>query len=120
MSILDDFKARFEKDCKLDLEAIEACWNTLDPIWKCYYCFEYGQNDCTDEAILNLIAHLWIVESSQSTASMKGVSSKSWGGESVTYSPSSDDSDMRTFFNTSVYGQRYLRLIYHNQGGYFV
>jgi hypothetical protein len=120
MSILDDFKTRFAKDCKLPLDEIEACWSTLDPNWYCYYCFEYGANDCTDEAILNLIAHLWTVENASSTAPIKGVASKSWQSESVTYATSSDDSDMRTFFNTSIYGQRFLRLIHSNQGGFFV
>ncbi len=120
MSILDDFKTRFAKDCKLDLVKIEACWSALDPIWECYYCFEYGADACKDEAILNLIAHLWTVEDASSTSPIKGVASQSWQSESITFSTSSDDSDMRTFFNTSVYGQRFLRLIHSNQGGYFV
>lgn len=120
MSLLDDFKARFANDEKLDLVAIENDWASLDPIWHCYYCFEYGQDACTDEAIYNLIAHLWLAESSSKTSPIKSTQSKSVGSVSVSYTPSNDNSNNTLFYSTSIYGQRFLRLSMKNRGGYFV
>jgi len=120
MSLLDDFKERFKNDSKLDLDAIEADWDSLDPEWYCYYCCEYGQNPCDDEAIFNLIAHLWLLESSSKTSPIKSTQSKSVGSVSVSYTPSNDNSNNTLFYSTSIYGQRFLRLIMGNRGGYFV
>tara|TARA_R100000655_G_scaffold15789_3_gene34806 strand:+ start:10598 stop:10960 length:363 start_codon:yes stop_codon:yes gene_type:complete len=120
MSLLDDFKVRFQNDSKLDLVAIENDWASLDPIWNCYYCFNYGQDSCTDEAIFNLIAHLWLAESSSKTSPIKPTQSKSVGSVSVTYNASDDASNNTLFYNTTIYGQRFLRLSMKNRGGYFV
>lgn len=120
MSLLDDFKVRFANDSRLDLVAIEADWASLDPVWMCYYCFEYGQDDCTDEAIFNLIAHLWLAESSSKTAPIKSIASKSVSSVSVSYTASNDSSNNTLFFNTSIYGQRFLRIASQRMGGFFV
>ena len=120
MSLLDDFKTRFENDPKLDLALIEADWASLDPIWNCYYCFEYGQNACTDEAIFNLIAHLWLAENATKTAPIKSAASKSVGSVSVSYTPSNDSSNNTLFYSTSIYGQRFLRIASQRMGGYVV
>ena len=120
MALLDDFKTRFANDGRLDLAAIEADWASLDPQWKCYYGCEFGANDCGDEAIFNLIAHLWIAESSTKATPMKGVDSKSVGSVSVSFSTSGDNSERALFFNTSIYGQRFLRITSSRMGGFFV
>lgn len=120
MALLDDFKTRFANDSKLDLVAIEADWASLDPIWNCYFCFDYGQNDCTDEAIFNLIAHLWLAENTTKTSPIKSTSNKSVGSVSVAYTQSNDSSNNTLFYSTSIYGQRFLRLTMGNRGGFFV
>ena len=120
MSLLDDFKERFKNDSKLDLDAIEADWGSLDPEWYCYYCFEYGQNACTDEAIFNLIAHLWLLESASKTSPVKDAQSKSVGSVSISYAAIDGMSANDAFYSTSIYGQRFLRLSMKNRGGYFV
>ena len=120
MSLLDDFKVRFQNDEKLDLPAIEDDWDSLDPQYKCYYGGVYGTDECTDEAIYNLIAHLWLAENNDSTSPIKDEASKSWGSESITYTQTDETSGMYSFFNSSIYGQRYLRIISPNRGGYFV
>ena len=120
MALLDEFKTRFANDERLDLVVIEADWSSLNPQWKCYYGCEFGDNDCGDEAIFNLIAHLWISESSTKATPMKGVDSKSVGSVSVSFSASSDNSERALFFNTSIYGQRFLRITSTRIGGRFV
>jgi len=120
MSLLDDFKVRFANDKKLNLAAIEADWASLDPIWNCYYCFDYGQNACTDEAIFNLIAHLWIVESKSKASPIKSIASKSVAALSTSYTPGNDSSSNTLFYSTSIYGQRFMRIASQRMGGFFV
>ena len=120
MSLLDDFKARFANDERLDLDAIENDWASLDPVWHCYYCFEYGQDPCTDEAIFNLIAHLWISESSSSLSPVKSTQSKSVGSVSVSYNASSMNDPNYQFFAGSIYGQRFWNIASSRMGGFFV
>ena len=115
MALIDDFKTRFPQ---LDTAAIDVLWASLEASWPCYYGFEYGSNACTDEAILNLIAHLFVVEqeSQTSSGSQKDISSQSVGSVSVTYSGGSVDSSSIQFFNTTIYGQKFLMLIKNRMG----
>lgn len=120
MSLLDDFKVRFANDSKLDLVAIENDWASLDPVWQCYYCEEYGADSCTDEAIFQLIAHMWLIESKPNPSPNKGVASKSWGSESTTYAQVDGSSRMEDYFNSTVYGQRFYQITRSNRGVFFV
>ena len=121
MALLDDFKVRFANDTKLDLTAIEANWATLDLVWECYYGVQYGSNSCDDEAIFQLIAHLWIAEKqTNNTSPLREVQSKSVGSVSGTYTTTSENSPFFAFFNTSIYGQRFLQLTQKNRGVFYV
>ncbi len=115
MAIIDDFKARFPQ---FDDAAVDLLWPSLEASWPCYYCFEYGNNACTDEAILNLIAHLFVIEqdSQTSNGSQKDISSQSVGNVSVTFSGGAGDSANSQFFNTTIYGQKFLMLIKNRRG----
>jgi len=120
MSLLDDFKARFANDENLDLTEIENNWQAYDPVWQCYYCVEYGVNACQDEAIYQLIAHMSASEESDTGAPIKGVQSKSWGSESVTYGQVNNTGEYYSWLNSTKYGQRFYILTLSNQGGFFV
>ena len=115
MALIDDFKARFPQ---FDAAAIDSLWSSFEASWPCYYGFEYGNNACTDEAIFNLIAHLFVIEqeSQTSNGAKKDISSQSVGNVSVTYSGGGSDSSNVQFFNTTVYGQKFLMLIKNRMG----
>ncbi len=115
MALIDDFKARFPQ---FNTDTVDTLWSSLEASWPCYYCFEYGNNDCTDEAILNLIAHLFVIEKASLTSNGpdKDISSQSVGNVSVTYSAGSGDSRNTQFFNTTIYGQKFLMLIKNRMG----
>lgn len=115
MALIDDFKARFPQ---LDPVCVGSMWPSLGVSWPCYYCFEYGVSACTDEAILNLIAHLFILEqgSQESSGSNKDISAQSVGSVSVTYAGGGSASQNTQFFNTTIYGQKFLMLIKNRRG----
>ena len=115
MALIDDFKARFPQ---FDPADVDTLWSSLETSWPCYYGFEYGNNDCTDEAILNLIAHLFVIEQDSATSNgpSKDISSQSVGNVSVTFSSGSGDSANSQFFNTTIYGQKFLMLIKNRIG----
>jgi hypothetical protein len=117
MSLTDDFIARFP-----ELDAIKAAdiIPTLTTVWPCYYGGDYAQ-ECDQEAILNLLAHLFLSETKASTGSTKGVASKSVRGLSVSYVAASGGSgEEHDFYASSKYGQRFLMLTRTNSGGVFV
>ena len=115
MALIDDFKARFPQ---FDTALVDTLWSSLEASWPCYYGFEYGNNDCTDEAILNLIAHLFVIEkeSQTSNGSQKDIESQSVGSVSVTFSGGAGDSANAQFFNVTIYGQKFLMLIKNRRG----
>ena len=125
MSLLDDFKTRFANDPSLDLVAIENNWQAYDPVYMCYYCYEYPSSDtCVNEAIFQLIAHMSIVEGDGTNgggvAPIKDIESKSWASESVTYGAVDNQSPFYNYFNSTKYGQRFMMIIRPNQGAVFV
>ena len=116
MALIDDFKARFPE---FSTATIDASFPLIADTWDCYYGGDYSQ-DCDKETILNLLAHLFINETSTSTSSIKGVASKSVGSVSVSYTTSSAQGQNNDFFGTSKYGQRFLMLTRKRSGGFFV
>jgi len=116
MALIDDFKSRFPE---FDTAVVDASFPLIADLWDCYYGGDYTQ-DCDKETILNLLAHLFLSETSTSSASIKGVASKAVGSVSVSYVASSVSNSNTDFFNTSKYGQRFLMLTRKNMGGYFV
>jgi hypothetical protein len=120
MALLDDFKARFPN---IDPALADQYVPILENVYICYYSFQYdADNKCTQEAILNLIAHLLVLESKSSSASNRNTASKSADGLSVSYEAVSDatSSERTRFFNTTKYGQQFLILTSNRIGGFFV
>ena len=116
MPLVDDFKARFVEFEEADVDRL---WPSLSLEWPCLYGADYGQDDCDDQIILNIIAHLLFIELQASQASRKDAVSKSVGSVSVSYAQG-DSGRLFEYFNTTKYGQRALMLMNKNQGAFFV
>jgi hypothetical protein len=122
--ITADFKARFPE---FRGEDIDSGLPILLNFWQCYYPCEY--NGCDKEIVLNLLAHLFVTspnapinvsEIGKNTGTLKSESVTSTG-ISETYADSSvKGNQSHDFFNSTVYGQRFLMLTMGNVRAYFV
>ena len=109
MTIQADFEARFPS----------ITWvSGIADSYESYTCLIYS--DATKEAILNLIAHLLVLEDLPGTGSARTAESKSVGSVSVSYGASSSGSGLATFWNSTRYGQRYWMLTGRAVGARFV
>jgi hypothetical protein len=115
--MIDDFKARFPE---IATATVDQWFPVVEPIWPCYYGRAYSA-PCDKEAILNLIAHLIIVQSTAGTAAAKSVDSKSVGSVSVSYSGSTQTGGpLYDFFRTTKYGLMFLQVTASSRGAFFV
>lgn len=124
MALVDDFKARFpELVTQYGQAVVDQRVGIFAGIYTCYFCGNYD-DPCDREAILNLIAHLLVVDQAGSTASAAGVggavSSKSVGSVSVGYGATSDQGMNRDTFGGTKYGAMFLQLTAHRRGAVFV
>lgn len=117
MSLTDDFKSRFPE---FPTATVDTYVPVLETVYPSYYNKTYQSS--TQEAILNLIAHLLVLET-QAAAGNSGatgpIQSKSVGGVSVSYAlPSSSASGhLYNVFGSTKYGQRFMLLIRNSYGG---
>ena len=117
MSLLTDFKTRFPELTNTQTDLVIP---TLEQVWPCYYGGDYSLV-CDREVILNLVAHLFVDETSAGSGSLKSVSSKSVGSVSVSYANATySGGEGYDFFKTTKYGKRYLMLTQQNSGAVFV
>lgn len=112
MALIDDFKSRFPE---FDTAVVDQYLPILDPVWPCYYGGDYDLA-CDREIILNLLAHLLVGESADSSSANRTVASKTVGSVSVSYAGLDSQSATTDFFATTKYGQRYLMLTARNAG----
>lgn len=124
MALIDDFKARFPE---FDTAVVDAKFPFVAAEWGCYNGREYGVDECDDAAILMLCAHLMSLEVSAGNSSGAGTpsrsqQSKSVGSVSVSYDQQTQKGGANfDFFRTTIYGQRYLKMVQkYAVGGYFV
>lgn len=114
MSIATDFAARFP-------EIPEATQSTYLPgvllAWPSYYGLAYAAD--TQEAVLQLCAHLLTVDSQAVAAPLQQEASKSVGSVSVSYAVGSGPG-VPAFFASTKYGQRFWLLARTRAGGSFV
>lgn len=115
MALIDDFKARFPE---FDSAVVDQYFPRLENGWQCYYGKPYKA--CNKEIILNLLAHLLVLEQSPGTTSVKEQSSRSVGSVSVTFESRASASNSSDFFGSTKYGQRYLFLTSTRRRAYFV
>jgi len=116
MAISDDFIARFPQFDPVDQDALDNAINE----YQCYFNCEYGNDDCADAAILQLLAHMYVIETTPNNAPSKATASKAVGNVSVSYVQGATDS-LTLYFNTTKYGQRFLQMTAKcGQGAFFV
>lgn len=116
MALIDDFKARFPE---FDTATVDQYIPILEPIWDCYYGGVY--EDCGVEIVLNLLAHMLVIETSAGSGNVKSTQSKSVGSVSVSYSQGYASTSMRDdWLRSTKYGMRYLMLTRKRQGAVFV
>ena len=91
----------------------------VESVWPSYACCMV-YSDKNKEAILNLIAHLLLLDSMPGTGAARTEESKAVGSVSVSYGSSLSDDSLKAFFNSTRYGQRYWLLTGRQVGGRFV
>lgn len=103
MAILDDFKARFPDFDEADADQYVPIFEN---VWPAYFNREYEPNK---EIVLNLIAHLIVMEQQDGAGPLQSAQSKSTGSVSASYHPR-ESGRLEDFFASTKYGQRYLLL----------
>lgn len=112
MALIDDFKTRFPE---FPSATVDSYFPVLEEVWPAYYNTTYQAS--TKEAVLNLLAHLLVGETSTSPGTVGTVQSKSAGGVSVSYAAPQSISQMQSMFGSTKYGQRFMLLTRRNYGG---
>lgn len=115
MALIDDFKARFPE---FPASVVDQYFPIIESYWQCYYGYPY--EGCYKEAILNLIAHLMVMETTTGSGSIRNVTSQSVGSVSESFESASSTGGLYDLFGTSKYGQRFLFLISRSHGPRFV
>jgi hypothetical protein len=117
MALIDDFKARFPAPAFKD--AVVDTWlPILTDVWPCYY--GGGYTACNKEIVLNLVAHLLVMETRPTASSMRETTSRAVGSVSVTNAATKSTSDLNDFFSASKYGQKFMLLTSTRRRAYFV
>jgi hypothetical protein len=114
MTIQTDFEERF---AGVVPPIVWQPW--VESVWPSYACCMV-YDDKNKEAILNLIAHLLLLDSMPGTGAARTEESKAVGSVSVSYGSSMSDDGLKAFFNSTKYGQRYWLLTGRQVGGRFV
>lgn len=114
MTVIADFKTRFPE---FDTDEVDTYLPTQIELWPCYWGGEY--EDCGVEIVLNLLAHLFVQETSSGSGALKDENSKSVGNVSASYNIETK-SERALWFRSTKYGIRFLLLTQYNHGGYFV
>jgi hypothetical protein len=120
MALIDDFKTKFPQFSTTDVDTYFA---SISAEYPCYYNKVYGANDCNDQAVLFLLAHLLnsTIKSATSSASTGIVSSTSVDGVSDSFDTSAMSGSLsNAFWFSSVYGQKFKMLIQFNRGVKFL
>ena len=114
MSLASDFKCRFSEFTAPDVDKFVLIY---EPELLQYYGSPYDPaNDATREIILNLLAHLIMLELRRAKTPVRNVSSRSVGGVSTSYEAGGAMDVQHAFFSTTAYGQRFLLLTASNCG----
>lgn len=116
MALIDDFKARFPDD--FETATVDQFVPILEGVWPAYYGVDYDPSNATNkETILNLIAHLLVLETEDGSDALRSINSESVGSVSTSYNaPGAKDATLETF-DATKYGQRFLMLTRGNYGG---
>ena len=113
MALIDDYKTRFPE---FEDALVDTWIPILEPVYPAYYALEYS--DTTQEATLNLLAHLLTMETSNGSTAGQQVASKSVGSVSISYvAPNAVGGELSDFMRGTKYGQRFLIITASRYGG---
>lgn len=112
MALIDDFKTRFPE---FPTTTVDAYFPVLETVWPAYYGATYSAT--TQEAVLNLLAHLLTDEVRGSAGAKLTIQSKSAGGVSTSYVTPQNTGQLYALFGSTKYGQRFLLLTQRHYGG---
>ena len=116
MALIDDFKTRFTE---FDTVTVDLIFPSIEPIWPCYFCGDIN-NACDKEAILNLLAHLFVGEEDTGAEGPRTEASSSVGSVSSSYEQTTSTGQSSDFFRTTKYGQRFLQITSSRMGARFL
>lgn len=112
MTVLSDFQTRFPELAD-DIESNQHILN----VWSTYDASTYQAS--TQEKILNLIAHLLVVDMAGS-GQVAQTQSQTVGRVSASYAVQAAKNDADQFFRATKYGQQYLILLSYGPRAYAV
>lgn len=116
MAVIDDFKVRFPE---FDESKVDITLPGLVDVYPAYWGGEY--DSITDkEIVLNLLAHLLVVQTLQGTGNPKSIQSRSVGSVSTSYEGYAATSERMAWFGTTKYGKQFLLLTGQRRGAVFV
>jgi len=115
MSLIADFKARFPEFSE---SVVDQYIPILEPVRSCYFVGSY--TNCNREIVLNLLAHLMVIETNAGTGGLKSTNSRSVGSVSESFSSRTTTGGNSDFFTTTKYGQRFMMLTKFRAGSKFV
>ena len=115
MTLIADFKARFPE---FDATLVDANLPRLEAVYKAYFNKEYLAGvQPVSEAILNLLAHLLVVDTSAAAsplgstpAPLQEATSTSVETVSQSFAGKTDSTDRTDFLRSTKYGQTFLLL----------
>lgn len=105
MALIDDFKARFPQ---FDDALVDQIFPIIENVWQCYFDAEY--EGCCQEAILQLLAHLFVIETNTDNGPILQKASTTVGSVSESYISESNKSANEIWFGSTKYGQAFLRI----------
>lgn len=113
MALADDLRLRFPE---LNGDQVVTYAPILEPVYPVYYGGDYA-TPRGREIILNLVAHLILLETRNTTGgALRTVTSRSVGSVSESYADNSTKSQQAEFFSSTKYGQRFLLLTSYRRG----
>lgn len=115
MALIDDFKTRFPG---FDTGVVDTYFPLIEPTYCCYYDGDL-EDPCDKEIILNLLAHLLVLETQPADSSIQNQTSVKVGDVSTTFQNKTINNDDDAFFGSTKYGQKYLQLTSKKKVGVF-
>lgn len=117
MALDADFKERFPQ---FDEATVDSVFPFLAKDYLFYYNVAYVADSPTAPAVLMLLAHLFVVETSASDGQANQLSSTGVRSVNGTFHLTERTTNKRSFLNSTKYGQRFLLMTEKRQGAMFV
>lgn len=113
MSLISDFKTKFPE---FESTQVDTVFSSIEDELPCYFNYTYADDNCINQAILYLAAHLYVVGGGNGGSGSGGDSpkrmtaSKGVGSVNVSYESSGYTNSTEIFLGSTIYGQKFLML----------